>query len=116
MKHYNLRLLLVSLVLGTGIFFTSCKGKSDTNNNETTVTAPADTPSAPVTAPVEIAADDSLKTGVRDATKDFPSVNAEVNNGEITLTGEIKRSRLPNLMQTLNSLRPKKINNKLTIK
>nr|AIA11159.1 Unknown Function [uncultured bacterium] len=116
MKHYNLKLFLISLVLGTGIFFTSCKGKSDKSDNETTVTAPVDTPTTAADAPVVIAADDSLKTGVKDATKDFPGVKADVNNGEITLTGQVERSRLPTLMQSLQSLRPKKINNNLTIK
>ncbi len=72
---------------------------------------------APVTpAPVQIAPDTALQSGVRDATKDFPGVKADVNNGEITLTGEIELSRLANLMMSLNSLKPKKINNQLTIK
>ena len=73
---------------------------------------------APVTpaAPVEIAGDDMLQNGVRDAVKDFPGVQAEVTNGEINLTGDIKRSDLQRLMMSLNSLKPKKINNKLTIK
>ena len=46
----------------------------------------------------------------------IPGVKADVVNGEITLTGEIKRSDLPALMKALNSLQPKKINNQLTIK
>ncbi|MEO6704993.1 MAG: BON domain-containing protein, partial [Ginsengibacter sp.] len=56
-----------------------------------------------------------LTQGVTDATKDFPTVKTSVNNGEITLTGSIKRSDLKTLMQSLNSLHPTKINNKLTI-
>ncbi len=84
--------------------------KSVVNNIH--IAAPA--PSGP--APVEIAADDALKTGVRDAVKDFPGVKADVANGEITLTGEIKRASLQKLMMALNSLKPKKINNNLTIK
>jgi len=79
--------------------------------NNTTVAPP---PPAP--APVEIAADDPLVKGVTDATKDFPGVKAEVKDGVITLTGEIKRSSLPTLMKSLNTLKPKKIENKLTIK
>ncbi len=67
-------------------------------------------------APVEINADDALMTGVKDATKDFPQVKAEVKDGVITLTGSIKRASLPTLMQALNTLKPKKIENKLTIK
>jgi hyperosmotically inducible periplasmic protein len=71
---------------------------------------------APLAAPVEIATDDALENGVKNATKDYPGVNATVNNGEITLTGEIKRDRLPKLMMALNELRPQKINNNLTVK
>ena len=67
-------------------------------------------------APVEVSPDAALETGVRDATKDYPGVTATVANGEITLTGTIERDRLPNLMQSINSLNPKKVNNNLTIK
>ena len=80
--------------------------KSVVNNLTTTpvVTAPAISPDA------------TLTQGVTDATKDFPGVTGMVNNGEITLTGTIKRADLPKLMQSLQSLNPSKINNQLTIK
>ena len=110
------RLSMAVLLLGTaGPLLTSCKDKKKTETVETAPTV-APVPSAPVPAPVEISADDSLKTNVVDATKDFPGVTATVNNGEITLTGNIERSRLATLIQSLQSLRPKKINNELTIK
>lgn len=67
-------------------------------------------------APVEVSTDNALTTGVKDATKDHPTVTATVNDGVVTLTGEIKRDQLPKLMQTLNTLNPKKIENQLTIK
>lgn len=85
------------------------KGVETVQNN--TTTAPAQS-----TAPVTITADDPLSGGVRDATKDYPGVNATVADGVITLTGEINKASLPNLMMALNSLKPKKIDNKLTIK
>ena len=66
-------------------------------------------------APVQISPDDSLTTGLRDATKDYPGVNATANNGEVTLTGTIQRDRLPKLMQSIHALHPKKVNNNLTI-
>ena len=81
--------------------------------NNTTVAAPAP---APTPAPVVVAPVDSLSKGVTDATKDFPGVKAEVKDGVITLTGDIKRSSLPTLIKSLNTLKPKKIENKLTIK
>lgn len=71
---------------------------------------------APPPAPVQVSTDDALSTGVKDATKDHPTVQATVTDGVITLTGEIKRDQLAKLMQTLNTLSPKKIENKLTIK
>ncbi len=74
-------------------------------------------PPPPPAAPVVIASDEALAKGVTDATKDFPTVKAEVKDSVIVLTGEIKRSSLPKLMQTLHSLKPKSVDNKqLTIK
>jgi osmotically-inducible protein OsmY len=97
--------LLACIIQGT-----SCKNKSKekATNVDTTV-------QSTTTAPVTIANDDELKNGIKDATKDFPEVTATVNNGEVTLTGTIKRDRLPTLMQSIQSLRPKKVDNKLTI-
>jgi osmotically-inducible protein OsmY len=85
----------------------SAKGVKSVINNCTVAAA---------AAPVEVSNDDALITGVKDATKDHPTVNASVNNGVVTLTGEIKRDQLQKLMQTLNTLQPKKIENQLTIK
>lgn len=113
MKRTNLKVLVIGLLLSTGVSITSCKSKpKETPADTTTTVAPAE----PTPAPVVINPDDSLKTGVRDATKDYPGVTADVSNGEITLTGEVSRSKLPDLMQSLNSLRPKKINNNLKLK
>lgn len=68
------------------------------------------------TAPVVIAEDAALQKNVTDAVKDFPSVKADVKDGVVTLTGDIKKSSLITLMQHLSALKPKKIDNKLTIK
>jgi hypothetical protein len=73
-------------------------------------------PPPPPPAPVAITADDPLSKAVADATKDYPTVKANVNDGVITLTGEIKRPELKKLIESLHSLKPKKIDNKLTIK
>ena len=74
----------------------------------------------PVAAPVTIAptvtADDPLMAAVRDAVKDQPTVAATVADGVISLTGTIKKEKLSKLMMTLSSLKPKKIDNKLTVK
>ena len=74
-------------------------------------------PQPPVTAaPVTISPDDPLTQSVADATKDFASVKAEVKDGVVTLTGDIKKTDLPKLMKSISSLKPRKIENKLTIK
>jgi outer membrane receptor for ferrienterochelin and colicin len=100
--------------------FVSCKNKKSTTDNTSTTTgtdtSTMTTAPSPNPAPVEVSTDDALNTSVKDATKDFPGVNVAVNNGELTLTGDITREKLPKLMMALNSLHPKKINNNLTIK
>lgn len=65
---------------------------------------------------VVIAEDPALTKNVADATKDFPTVKADVKDGVVTLTGEINKASLITLMQHLSALKPKKIDNKLTIK
>lgn len=70
----------------------------------------------PADVPVVIAEDSALIKNVADATKDFPTVKAEVKDGVILLTGEIKKASLITLMQHLSALKPKKIDNKLTVK
>lgn len=67
-------------------------------------------------APVVISEDTTLTKNVADATKDFPTVKTEVKDGVVILTGEIKKASLITLMQHLSALKPKKIENKLTVK
>jgi hyperosmotically inducible protein len=70
----------------------------------------------PPPPPVVISSDDSLKTAVNDAIKNYNTVKAEVSEGVVTLTGNIKRSQLQELMQDVTATKPKKIENKLQIK
>jgi len=70
----------------------------------------------PTDLPVVIADDAVLIKNVADATKDFPTVKAAVKDGVVLLTGEIKKASLITLMQHLSALKPKKIDNKLTVK
>ena len=79
--------------------------------NNCTVTPPPPPPPAPVV----IAADDPLAKAVSDAIKDFPGVMADVKDGVITLTGDIKKDALKKLMPVLQSLKPKKVDNKLIV-
>lgn len=73
-------------------------------------------PAPVVAAPVVINPDDSLTHLVTDAVKDFPTVKADVKDGVVTLTGEINKANLIKLMQSVNGLKPKKVENKLTVK
>ena len=49
---------------------------------------------------------DALSQAVADAVKDYPGVKAELKDAVLTLTGEIKRTDLQKLMQSLNALTP----------
>lgn len=88
----------------------AAKGVKSVVNN---ITVSAPTPPAP---PVEITQTDSLKTSVDALLASYKGVRADVNEGVITLTGEIKRSQLTTLMQSVQELKPKKVENKLVIK
>jgi predicted methyltransferase len=104
-KHLIVCALLISLA---GSW--SCKGKNDNKGTETTTTT---APEPTNTAPVVVNADDELRNGVKDATKDFPGVEATVDDGVITLTGTIQKDRYPTLKQSLDALRPKQVVNNL---
>jgi osmotically-inducible protein OsmY len=69
----------------------------------------------PPPPPVVISPDDSLKTNLTTALKDYPSLNVDVKDGVVTLTGTIKRADLPKAMQAITALKPKKIDNKATV-
>lgn len=71
---------------------------------------------APPPAPVVITADDPLKIGVDAALANYSGITADINDGVITLRGDIKRADLQKLMVSLNALRPKKIDNQLSVK
>ena len=106
MKQFIIAGLVTFLVAGS-----SCKGKDkDKTTPETT------TPTTNTTAPVEVSSDETLRKGVTDATKDFPGVNADVNDGVSTLTGEIEKDRYLTLKQSLDALQPKQVVNNLKYK
>ena len=60
--------------------------------------------------------DAAINAALADAMKDNATVTAAVENGVITLTGEIRERDLPTLMQKLNALNPVQIVNNLTVK
>jgi osmotically-inducible protein OsmY len=87
--------------------------KTVVNNCE--IPAPAPEPVS-TAAPVEINADSVLTTSVNEVVKTYSGVTATVAGGVVTLTGDIKKDQLPNLIKSVQELKPKKVENKLTIK
>lgn len=67
-------------------------------------------------APVEISDDAPLKASVDEALRDYKDVTATIQNGVVTLQGSIERDDLQKLMMKLNSLNPRKVENKLILK
>lgn len=68
------------------------------------------------TAPVVIADDATLDDAVDEIVKKYKDVDADVENGVVTLRGSIQRDQLQQLMMDLNAANPKKVNNQLTVK
>lgn len=67
-------------------------------------------------APDFTAIDAALNAGLVDALKDHAKVKAEVKDGVVTLTGEIRKKDLPTLMQKVNALNPQQVVNNITVK
>jgi hyperosmotically inducible protein len=73
---------------------------------------------APAEPAVVINPDDALTKAITMAlaTGGFSDVVAAVKDGEVTLTGNVKRADLAKVMQIANEAKPKKVINQLTIK
>jgi hypothetical protein len=70
----------------------------------------------PAAATVVINSDADLDKSVHKVVDAYDGVSATVVGGVVTLSGEIKRDKLQPLMQSLQELKPKKVDNQLTIK
>lgn len=70
----------------------------------------------PAAATVVINSDADLDKSVSKIVDSYDGVSATVVGGVITLSGEIKRDKLQPLMQSIQELHPKKVENKLIIK
>jgi osmotically-inducible protein OsmY len=94
---------------------TAAKAVKGVKSVENTLTVP---PPPPPPAPVVINPDETLQNAVSAILADQKQakVTAAVKDGVVTLTGEIKKDDLPALIQKLNEIKPKKIDNKLAIK
>jgi hyperosmotically inducible protein len=88
------------------------KGVKTVINNCQIPVANVETPAAAVI----INSDADLDKSVSKVVKAYDGVSATVVGGVVTLSGEIKRSQLAPLIQSVQELKPKKVENKLTIK
>ncbi|MEN2490261.1 BON domain-containing protein [Flavobacterium sp. B11] len=70
----------------------------------------------PAAATVVINSDADLDKSVSKVVDAYDGVSATVVGGVVTLSGEIKRDKLQPLMQSIQELKPKKVDNKLIIK
>ena len=70
----------------------------------------------PAAAAVVINPDNELDQSVHKVVDAYDGVSATVVGGVVTLSGEIKRDKLQPLMQSIQELKPKKVDNKLIIK
>lgn len=72
---------------------------------------------ATVAPAVEVnAVDPAVLTKVQDAVKDFPSVKAEVVNGELTLTGNVSPQQAKKIKESVDALKIGKYTNSLVVK
>lgn len=71
-----------------------------------------------VKPPVVINTDAEIGSTISTALQNagFKTVNVAVNNGEVTLTGDLKKSDLVKVMQIANESKPKKVINQLKVK
>lgn len=71
-----------------------------------------------VVVPVKINPDDTLVTTINEALSaaGFSAVKVAVANGEVTLTGDVKKADLQKVMEIANGANPAKVINQLTIK
>jgi len=104
MKRTNWLLILLIAAFSTTVS-TSCKSKkADTTQDKTTNTS------------VQINPDVVLRTSVDSVLRTYDGVTADVKDGVITLRGNIKQDEMQSLIMKVQELKPKKVENQLTIK
>jgi hyperosmotically inducible protein len=88
------------------------KGVKSVVNDITVPPPPAPTPA------VTINPDEVLRKTVDSvlAAKGFKGITATVNNGEVKLSGEVKKADLPKVLQAAHEAKPKKVTHDLKIK
>ena len=109
-----MKLAAVGFVFIAGTVLTSCMNRpaesitTEASKNEGSF----DTTAVQVT----VAPQDSLKIAIRNVISKYPGVKADVNDGEVILTGKIEGKRLQYLITEINTQMPKKVTNQLSVK
>lgn len=62
--------------------------------------------------------DDNIRSGIANklTAEGYKDIQVEVRNGEVNLSGELKRDELKRVMQIANETQPRKVNNNLILK
>lgn len=105
MKKNSLLLILLIAAFSASVS-TSCKNKkADTTlQDKTTNTS------------VEVNSDATLRTSVDNVLRSYDGVSADIKDGVVTLRGNIRQDDLQSLIMKVQELKPKKVENQLTIK
>lgn len=67
-------------------------------------------------AEVQVSPDAQLQTAAQNVASQYEDVQVSVADGVITLRGQLERAKLQQLMQDLNALNPKRVDNQLVLK
>ncbi|MCC8146699.1 MAG: BON domain-containing protein [Bacteroidales bacterium] len=75
-------------------------------------------PAAPTTPAPALHSDDTIKNSIesRLTQEGFNDVKVEVNNGHVTLSGDLRRADLTKVMQIANEAKPQQIVNNINLK
>ena len=107
-------LKVATLVFAISLVAVSCKKKAEETPAVTTATeAPVAVQDTVVTASV---VDPAIQQKLTDAVKDFPAVKVGVENGELTLTGEVTAEQAKKIKMSVDALKLGKVNFKYNVK
>lgn len=102
----------VTLVLSLALVAFSCK-KNEASPISKVAEVPAVVKEVVATAS---AIDPAIQQKLTDAVKDFPAVKVSVENGELTLTGDVTAEQARKIKMSVDALKLGKVNFKYNIK
>lgn len=114
LNNINQTLKVATLVFAISLVAVSCKKKAEETPAVTTATeAPVAVQDTVVTASV---VDPAIQQKLTDAVKDFPTVKVGVENGELTLTGDVTAEQARKIKMSVDALKLGKVNFKYNVK